>query len=62
MLADFRVNDPKVQQRVDELAAKANESTLSEPEQSEYQSYVTYGNVLATIKAKAKALLSGEIP
>ena len=46
------------QMRVEQLASKANEGRLSEAEKSEYEIYVSIGNVLAMLKAKAKSILN----
>ena len=56
-LASFKVSD-SIQQRVDTLAEKSNEGTLSDEERCEYETFVKYGNVLSIIKAKAKAVLA----
>lgn len=55
-LADFKVSDT-VRQRVSELAEKANEGSLTDAEQSEYETHVRYANVLTVIKAKARSVL-----
>ena len=50
--------DVKTQARVDELARKCNEGELTPAEQSEYERYVTVGNLIAILQAKARFLLS----
>ena len=50
--------DSKTQARVDELARKCNEDTLTPSEKSEYERYVTAGNLLAILQAKARLILS----
>lgn len=49
---------PSVERRVNALAEKCNEGTLSEAEQSEYEAYVRIGNVINILKARAKQTLS----
>ena len=50
--------DGKTQARVDELARKCNEGELTPAERSEYEQYVTVGNLIAILQAKARLLLS----
>ena len=50
--------DAKTQARVDELARKCNEGELSPSEKSEYERYVTAGNLVAILQAKARLILS----
>src|SRR5207253_7398556 len=50
--------DPKTQARVDELARKCNESDLTTSERSEYERYVTAGNLVAILQAQARLILS----
>jgi hypothetical protein len=50
--------DPRRQARIDELAVKANEGTLSEAERNEYLGYVEALDLVGIIKAKARAALS----
>ena len=50
--------DPKTQARVDELARKCNEGELTSAEKSEYQRYVTTGNLIAILQAKARLILT----
>ncbi len=56
LLANLKAK-PSVQSRMDTLAEKCNEGTLSEAEQSEYEAYVRVGNVINLLKAKAKKAL-----
>ncbi|MFM9963810.1 MAG: hypothetical protein ACKV2Q_21580 [Planctomycetaceae bacterium] len=49
--------DPTLQQRIDELAAKANEGELSAEESSEYAEYIEASDLLGLFKAKARAQL-----
>ena len=50
--------DGKTQARVDELARKCNEGALTAAERLEYERYVTAGNLIAILQAKARLLLS----
>ena len=47
-----------IQNRIDELAAKCNESKLSETEQTDYENYVRVGSFLSLIKAKARKVIA----
>lgn len=49
--------DPALQNRLDELADKANEGTLSVDEREEYERYIEELDVIAIFKLKAKAAL-----
>ena len=46
--------DPEIQARVEVLAERANEGTLTPDERAEYLSYVEAADVLAIFKLKAK--------
>ena len=50
--------DPETQARVDELARKCNEGDLTPSERSEYERYVTVGNLVAILQAKARLVLA----
>jgi len=50
--------DAKTQAIVDELARKCNEGELTAQERAEYERYVTVGNVIAILQAKARLLLA----
>ena len=50
--------DAKTQARVDELARKCNEGDLTSSERLEYERYVTAGNLVAILQAKARLILS----
>ena len=50
--------DSKTQARLDQLAQKCNEGALSPAEKIEYEQFVTAGNLVATLQAKARLLLS----
>src|SRR5262245_25189557 len=56
-LAGLRA-DPDIQERIDELAGKCNEGTLSPEERSEYEAFVSFSGFLALLEAKARQLLA----
>jgi hypothetical protein len=56
-LADLRA-DKESQARVAELAEKCNEGTITRVERAEYEAYTIAANVVAILKAKARARLS----
>ncbi len=49
--------DPHVQARIDELADKCTEGTLSTEERSEYETYVYAIDFIAVLQAQARNLL-----
>ena len=49
--------DEELQRRVEDLACKANEGTLTAEEQAEYESYVDAGDIVATLQAVARKTL-----
>ena len=49
--------DPELQRRMDELAEKCNEGQLTPGEREEYESSIRFGNFIAILQAKARALL-----
>jgi hypothetical protein len=53
--------DSTTQARIDELAAKANEGTLSASEQAEYQRFVEAIDIVSILQAKARKLLGARI-
>lgn len=55
-IVDLRAPAP-VQQRVEELAAKASDGTLNEAEREEYEAFVSAGNFIAILQSKARTLL-----
>ncbi len=55
-VVDVRL-DSATQARIDELAARANDGTLTDAERSEYSEFVEYVDLLGIIKAKARLLL-----
>ena len=50
--------DPTVQARVDQLADKCSEGSLTPEERSEYARYVSFGTFVAIVKSKARRLLA----
>ena len=49
--------DPQAQQRIEELAAKANDGALNPMERDEYEACVHAGEVIAILQAKARLQL-----
>lgn len=49
--------DSWLQERIEELACKANEGELTEEERSEYEGYVRANNFVAILRSKAKNVL-----
>lgn len=50
--------DAKTQAIVDELARKCNEGDLTPEERADYERYVTAGNLIAILQAKARLILA----
>jgi hypothetical protein len=50
--------DEETQARVQELAEKCNEGTLTPDEHDEYEAYTMAANVVAILQAKARARLT----
>lgn len=50
--------DPRLQERVDDLAARHSQGLLAPEEHAEYGSYVSYSTVVAILKSKARQLLA----
>ena len=55
-VAELRVN-PAVQARVEELAAKCNEGTITPEEMAEYDAYIQAMDVIAVLQKKARSLI-----
>ena len=55
-LIDLRA-DQDTQERLDELADKANEGELSESERREYEAYVNAIDLIGVLQAKARRYL-----
>ena len=53
---------PELQARLDELAEKANQGTLSAEEREEYAEYVEGLDLIAVFKLKARAALRRPAP
>lgn len=52
-LAELR-GDPALENRLSELAQKANEGELSDAERAEYGAYIEANNLLAVLQAEAR--------
>jgi hypothetical protein len=50
--------DAEMRQRIEALAAKANEGELTPQEQAEYEGYVRANKFMAILQAKARKLLA----
>ena len=50
--------DPAVQERVSELASKANEGLLTDAERAEYESCINTDDFISNLKLKARRYLS----
>jgi hypothetical protein len=50
--------DAEMQARIEELADKCTEGTLSEEERQEYDAMMRVGNFVAILQAKARRLLA----
>ena len=57
-VAELRASEA-VQSRIEELAAKSSEGTLSSQEREEYEVYVSAGTFIAVLQSKARKLLKG---
>lgn len=55
-IVEYR-GDSELQQRIEELACKANEGELTEAERAEYQGYVRANKFVAILQAKARKLI-----
>lgn len=49
---------PHVQQKLDELAEKSTEGTLTDAERSEYETYVRAINFIGLLQAKARSVIT----
>jgi hypothetical protein len=49
--------DPELQARMEELAEKCNDGTLTADERDEYETSIRFGNFIAILQAKARLLL-----
>lgn len=50
--------DPAMQERLDELADKSTEGTLTEDERAEYETYVHAIDFIAILQAQSRSLLN----
>jgi hypothetical protein len=55
-VAELRA-DPAVQARIEELAEKCNEGTITPEEMAEYDAYIQAMDVVAVLQKKARALI-----
>jgi hypothetical protein len=55
-VAEFRI-DPSVQAKVDLLAERANEGTLTDEERDEYDSFIDAADLIAVLQLKAQQRL-----
>lgn len=60
-LLDLRI-DPAVQERVSELATRANEGLLTDAERAEYEAYINTDDFISILKLKARRYLSALDP
>ena len=56
MLVELRT-DPETEARMEILAGKANEGTLSVEDRREYESWVRAGSMMSILQAKARLYL-----
>ena len=49
--------DKETQQRIDQLADKCNEGTLTSEERAEYQEFISMFNILTVLQARARTIL-----
>lgn len=59
-IVDFQV-DRLVQDRIDALADRANEGTLTESERSEYEALINAADFISILKLKARLKLDSNI-
>jgi hypothetical protein len=57
---DFQV-DPPVQERIETLAERANEGTLSDNERSEYEALISAADFISILKLKARLYLDSKV-
>jgi hypothetical protein len=56
-LVEYR-GDESLRARIDQLADKSTEDTLTEAERAEYEGYIQANKFIAILQAKARKLLS----
>jgi uncharacterized protein YnzC (UPF0291/DUF896 family) len=49
--------DNETQRRIDQLADKCNEGTLTPEERAEYQEFISIFNILTVLQARARTIL-----
>ena len=59
-VVDFQIDAP-VQERIDALAAQANEGALSDSERSEYEALINAADFISILKLKARLHLDTKI-
>jgi hypothetical protein len=59
-IIDFRV-EPLVQERIDDLAERANEGSLSGEERAEYEALISAADFISVLKLKARHQLDPTI-
>ena len=59
-VVDLQV-EPPVQERIDTLAERANEGTLSDIEESEYEALINAADFISVLKLKARLYLDSKI-
>lgn len=59
-LIDFQIDAP-VQERIEALAERANEGTLSESERAEYEALISAADFISILKLKARLHLDSEV-
>jgi len=53
--------DPALEQRVEELARKAENDLLNEAEHDEYETYIRASKFISILQSKARVLLSNDL-
>ena len=59
-VVDLQV-DPAVQARMDELAERGNEGTLSDGQRSEYEALINAADIISILKLKVRTHLQSKI-
>lgn len=60
-VAEFHIS-PTVQERIDILAARANEGSLGDDEYAEYEAAINAADLIAILKSKAKRQIVSDSP
>jgi hypothetical protein len=53
--------DPALEQRIEELARKAENDLLNEAEHDEYETYIRASKFISILQSKARVLLSNDL-